>query len=224
MVAVLLWGTGCATSGGPERMVRYRPSVDDRRPWTWSMAAVPVPAAVGVPGSPVPGLTASGGVSRPNTLRTLRRGDKLMIYLRGIPQSEDLGYVVDDAGNINLPLIGSVTVDGKTTAEAERLVERTYVDGGYYQHINVIVVTQEEEYFVRGEVKREGRYPLSGDLTLLQAVATAGGYTDYAKLSRIEVKRGDEVLFFDASRIEKTLDRDPLIKPGDIIVVPRRIF
>jgi len=98
------------------------------------------------------------------------------------------------------------------------------VDGGFYRKINVAIVTEEGEYFVRGEVKQEGRYPISSDLTLLQAIAIARGYTDFARRGKIKIIRGVEDLTFDADAIEGGREPDPLIRNNDIIVVPRRLF
>lgn len=163
-----------------------------------------------------------GTADRP--LRVLKRGDKLVISLRGIPNPEEIQNVIDDNGNVTLPLIGSVRFEGKTQAEAERAVERAYVEGGYYRKIDAIVVAQDDEYFVQGEVQRPGRYPLSGELTLLQAVSAAGGYTDYANPKRIRIRRGGDARRFNARRIERRRETDPLIRRGDIVVVPRRWF
>lgn len=154
----------------------------------------------------------------------LRRGDRVNVFLRGIPTPEDISDVVDELGNIKIGLIGSVRVAGLTTAEAEKAIERAFIDGGFYRRIDAIIVAQGDEYFVRGEVQRPGRYPMGGDISLIQALSAAGGYTDYARRSRISIIRGGESLSFNASRIERQRDPDPLIKPGDIIIVNRRVF
>jgi polysaccharide export outer membrane protein len=154
----------------------------------------------------------------------LKRSDKIMIYLRDIPRPEEIKAEIDVNGSVNLPLIGTVQIEGKTTAEAIDLIEKAYIDGGFYRKISVIVTAEEDEYFVMGEVKKEGRYSLSRDLTLLQAIATAGGYTDYAKKSKVEIIRGKEVNVFNGVRIEERKDEDPLIQPGDVVRVPRAII
>ena len=123
-----------------------------------------------------------------------------------------------------MPFLGEVNVDGKTISEAERMIESLYIDGGYYRKITVIIVAQDEEFFIQGEVQRQGRYPISGEITLLQAIAMAGGFTDFAKETRIEVRRGDKVLIFNAKRIRELKDKDPVIKPRDNIIVGRRWF
>jgi len=209
--------SGCASDSiQNKRLARYRPETGERTPWLWNQSSAPTRAEED-------NADASKSVSRSLVSRTLAHSDRVDIYLRGIPQPEDIIDVIDDLGNVNLPLTGRVRIEGKTTSEAEVLIEKRYIEGGYYKNINVIVVAQADEYFVRGEVKREGRYPLIGDLTLLKAIATAGGYTDYAKSSRIQVISGKKILAFDARKIERLKAEDPLIKPGDVIIVPRRI-
>ena len=227
-LAALSLAAGCATESGPgKRQARFRPDMTNRSPWLWTDdTGIKAP----VRNDPVQANPGTTAVTPPpagsNTInRVLKRGDKIVIYLRDIgPSSEEIKDEVDANGNVNLPLIGTVHLEGKTTAEAEVLIAKMYIDGAFYQKVSVILTAQEDEFFVQGEVKREGRYPLSRDLTLLQAMATAGSYTDYAKKSRIKIIRGDKVLEFNAEKIEERKEKDPLIKPGDIIVVPRRII
>jgi polysaccharide export outer membrane protein len=147
----------------------------------------------------------------------------VIIQLRAIPSPEDVREVVDENGCVTLPYVGRIRIEGKTSSEAEQMVERAYVEGQFYPKIDVIVVPEAEEYFLRGEVARPGRYPLMRDMTLLQSVAAAGGYTDFAS-SKIRVFRGERVLDFSARQIERGRARDPLVKPGDIIVVRRRFL
>jgi polysaccharide export outer membrane protein len=155
-----------------------------------------------------------------NPGKALGRGDRINVFLRGIPKPEDVMEVIDDDGDITLPLVGTVRVAGMSTAVAEKTIMQAYIDGDFYSKITVIVVTQEDEYFVRGEVNRQGKYELTPGLTLLQAIPAAGGYTDFAKPSDIKIIRGDEVLRVNAERIEKRREKDPLIRPDDIIIVP----
>lgn len=219
--------SGCLSdSASDSRFGRYRPIVNDRSPWLWGGAGADSGQDLSAEGRGGRNNAAGDPVAgNPDRLsRVLKGGDTIWIYLRGIPHPEDIKDAVDQLGEINLPLIGTMTVEGMTTSEAESAIEKAYIDGGYYNKINVIVVAQEDEYFVRGEVNQPGRFPLSGDLTLSQAVATAAGYTDYAKPTQIKLIRGEEVLIFDGNRIDQRKDRDPLVSPGDIIVVPRRII
>ncbi|MDD4871194.1 MAG: SLBB domain-containing protein [Kiritimatiellae bacterium] len=209
--------SGCLlTPISDKRIARYRPQVSDRASFIGIQ-----PASVAV-NNAVTGVPATNAM-----IRMLNRGDRVIVELRGIPVPEAIRGEVDDLG-LNLPLIGRVRIDGKNTFEAEKLIEKTYIDGGYYTKINVMVGKQDDEYFVTGEVNKQDKYLMTGDRTLLQAITSAGGYTDFAKKSKVKVMRGQgkdkQILFFDCERIEKGKEKDPLIKPGDIIEVPRRIF
>jgi polysaccharide export outer membrane protein len=140
------------------------------------------------------------------------------------PVREVIEDVLDETGCVTLTHVGRLVIEGRTPSSAERLIERAYVDGGIYKRVNVNLVAQENEYFVQGEVKTPGRYPLSTDVTLMQAIATAGGPTDFAKMSRIELYRGGQVSEYDTRKIESRQTPDPVIMRGDRIVVRRGIL
>ena len=152
----------------------------------------------------------------------LKKGDKIVVYLRGIPVPEEVPNIINTLGEITLPHLSPVKVAGMAPEAAERMIEKRYIDGGIYRIITVIIVAEEGEYFVRGEVKSPGRYTLSGDRTLTQAIATAGGYTLYANPSKITIHRGSRTIKADARAIEKGKAEDPLIESGDVIIVKKR--
>lgn len=152
----------------------------------------------------------------------LSPGEEVKTSLRGIPKPEDIRNVIDNTGHITLPLIGQVPVAGLSASQAERLIESSYVDGGYYRNINVIVVSEDKSYFVQGEVNQQGRYRMSGKITLLKAITEAGGYTPFANRRNVKIIRGDEVLQFNARNIARGRDPDPEIQANDIIEVLRR--
>jgi protein involved in polysaccharide export with SLBB domain len=213
----LLLFAGCASDPlAGQRMARYTPDVDGRTLHATSASTVDTSDADAAgPAKDVPAVPSA-------PRRTLEAGDTVAIYLRGIPNPEDIQDIVDDQGHISLSLLGPVRVAGRTTSEVERIIEDAYIQGGYYTKINIIVVSQEAQYFVRGEVKREGKYDLQGDMTLIQAIAAAGGYTRFANPRKISIIREDDILECDAVRIEDRKEEDPRIKPDDVVVVPKR--
>lgn len=158
------------------------------------------------------------------THRILSRGDRVLISLRGIPRAEEIKNVIDGKGEVTLPYIGQVRVADLTPSEAERVIETAYIDGGIYRGINVIVVAEDKVYFVQGEVSRQGKFSMSGYVTLLQAITEAGGYTPYANKKNVKIIRGDQVLFFNAREIENGKEQDPAISSDDIIVVQKSVF
>ncbi len=237
VLLVLLVG-GCATRGtDDQRLARYRPDGAQRRPWEWgpkaavqAVPAVPV-AAVAVVGASATNAAVSPVAAAPvdpipNSYgeegAVLRRGDSIIVYLKNIPRPEDIKEEVDAVGYITLPYIGKIRVSGMSTSRAEDDIKAAYISGGYYKKIDVIVVAEAGTYYVRGEVKRPGVFLVSGDLTLVQAITSAGGYTDFAKPSKIKVIRDRQDMTFNGDRIEDGKDPDPLIKAKDTIIVPRR--
>jgi len=215
---------GCASGlGRSTPMAKYQPDVDDRQVWPDERKIDERPGRDDGAASPWGSSSStSGGSITDMTSRQLQAGNRIGISLLGIPEERDLKDVIDDRGTVTLPNIGRIKIAGMTTSEAEEVIENAYVRGGVYRQIEVIVVTQEEEYFVQGEVKREGKYPLMGDATLLQVLATAGGYTEFADPRKVQVIRKDGVTIYDAKAIEARRAEDPLIQHGDVVKVPRR--
>ena len=167
---------------------------------------------------------AVAALSAEDQSRRLQAGDRLEIHLRAIPNPENMKSVVDENGTLNFPFIGAIKVVGLTCSEAERLVEKAYVDGGIYRHITVIIVPPESEYAVQGEVLRPGPYPLSRDMTLMQALSRAGRFTEFADATRVKLIRGKETLEINVKRIEQNKEKDIIVKPGDVILVPKSIW
>ncbi len=106
-------------------------------------------------------------------------GDKVRVT---IFNEKDLSgdFEVNGQGEIALPLIGQVKVSGKTISEAEAIFVRKY-DADYLVNprINVEVLNY-RPFFILGEVKNPASYPFQNGMTVINAVALAGGYTPRA--------------------------------------------
>ena len=114
----------------------------------------------------------------------MRPGDPIIITLRGIPGypggQQNIEGILDENGSINLPFLNFIEAAGKTASELEREILTRYVSEGYYRTLGVNIIIPTQSYFVRGEVRGPGRFPLTGGVTILQALAAAGGYTEFA--------------------------------------------
>jgi polysaccharide export outer membrane protein len=134
-------------------------------------------------------------------------------------------YRVDAAGQIMLPLIGLMQVQGMTTLElAARLREQ--IGGRYYVNPDVSVALKEsnsQRFSIDGSVGSPGVYPVVGRTTLMEAVARAGGVAGNANLRRVVVFRqinGQRMAAaFDLQAIREAQMEDPLIFASDIIIV-----
>ena len=230
-VALAVLAAGCATAPSidDKRIARYRPEEQGRNPVAWAsltqatVVAVADTNATASVSSP-PGLADSVTNKESSAAQKLRRGDSIRIYLKWSKDQDELRVVIGGNGQVNLPLIGNVDIADKTPPEAEKYIESMYVDGKYYKKITVIVVPAESEYFIQGEVKHEGKFVITGDLTLMQAIAQASGFTDYAQKKEINLRREGKVQVYNGERINAGLDTDPLVKAGDTIFVPRRWY
>lgn len=133
---------------------------------------------------------------------------------------------VNAAGAISLPLIGAVTVAGLTSQEAEARIADRYREK-YLQNPQVSVFIKEyttERITVEGAVVKPGIFPLSGQITLLRALAMAGGFGPIADSSqvmlfRVNEQRQREVAVYDVAKIRSGKSDDPVIRGDDLIVV-----
>lgn len=141
-------------------------------------------------------------------------------------QVQDLNNTVEvsEDGTITLPLVGKMRVSGKTTREAEELIADK-LGKKYLQspQVSVSVKTYGKRITVSGAVKAPRVLSDDGNLTLTQAIASAGGTSDLADPSRIHIARLKNQHVQDAiynlNTIQAGQATDPLLKGGDIVVV-----
>lgn len=136
-------------------------------------------------------------------------------------------------GTVTIPLIGVVQIGGKTVEEATRLI-RDLFDKDYLVNPQVTLTVLEyakRRFTVLGQVQKPGTYEIPGEekVTLLQAIAMAGGYTRLANPSRITISRtvsGQKTtLVLDGKALALDASTKPFfVMPDDIITVAERIF
>jgi polysaccharide export outer membrane protein len=177
--------------------------------------AAPAPAAE----PPAPEAISEGGGYM------LKSSDVVQIALRGIPNAEAIESIIDENGLVNLPFINEVQAAGRTASELARHIRQIYLDEGIYRNISVTVVVPTRYYFVQGEIRAPGRYQLVSATRLSQAIAGAGGYTEFAS-GRVVIKRGGKIVknIRNARRLERTPGDDILLEPDDIIEVQRSLW
>lgn len=128
-------------------------------------------------------------------------------------------YRIDAVGQILMPLIGEVDAMSKTAGELAQEIERKLRDG-YLKRPSVSAeIASFRPYYLLGEVRSPGYYSYAYGLSVIKAVAVAGGYTYRANQKVILIKR-------DFNGMKKTIEAhaDTLIYPGDIITVKERFF
>jgi len=129
-------------------------------------------------------------------------------------------------GRISLPLLNDIMAAGLTPMELRAALATGF--GPYVNDAEVSVVVKEIHSFkvsVIGMVKNPGRYELKSQATILEALALAGGLTEFAKRDRIALFRSDgrrwQRFGFDYGNvIYENAEQNFILRPGDIVVVP----
>ena len=183
--------------------------------------AAPVsPAAASAPAVAAPAAAPAGSTAEGGYL--LKVGDGLQVYLRGIPTPEVIEDVIDEAGMITLPFINEVQAAGLMASDLERTIRQTYLDQDIYRNITVNVVVPTRSYFIQGEIRAPGRYQIMSATRVSQAIAGAGGYTEFAS-GKVQIKRGGQIIkvIRNARRLERAPEDDILLEPDDVVEVLR---
>jgi len=156
----------------------------------------------------------------------LKAGDTVYITLTGSGGlNEQLETVVDEQGDVKLRFIGAVKAGGRTTTELEREIEAEYTERQkIYKEVVVRVVVPNTYYFIGGEVRQPGRFPMIGRVTLSQAIVAAGNFTEWANSKRIFLVRDNERREINFRDIREDPTEDVELQPGDVITVDRSTF
>ena len=154
----------------------------------------------------------------------LRPGDSLAVSLQSIPDPTINNVQLDEQGVISLPYIGNLTAAGVTTGELSQRIKETYIERKIYKVVYVSVTVTERYVYIGGEVTRPGLIIWTPDLTLTKAIQSAGGFTLYAKESRVTIARDQDAYDINVTLAQKNPAQDVLLMPGDSIQVPRSAF
>jgi protein involved in polysaccharide export with SLBB domain len=165
----------------------------------------------------------AGAASINETLGRLRPDDLVTVVFTGSPSAPDRfdGRIKQD-GHISLPLVGTVLAAGKTTGDLEKEIHDLYVPR-FFINLNVNVNSENRYFFVDREVKKPDRIVHSGKITVLQAIASAGGFTDFANKKKVQLIRANgEIHRINCIKAQTNPELDLEVFPGDKIIVPRR--
>jgi protein involved in polysaccharide export with SLBB domain len=148
----------------------------------------------------------------------LGSGDKVQITTFGEPTLSGV-FDVSGSGEVALPLIGEVKAEGLTADAFARAVEAAFRDGFLKDPKVSVEVAAYRPFYIMGEVGKPGQYPFINGLTVLNAVATANGFTYRADTHHVFIKR-------EADPVEHRLDltTSTLVEPGDTIRIRERYF
>jgi polysaccharide export outer membrane protein len=150
--------------------------------------------------------------------------DALEITVFKVPELSKVVQVAD-TGTVNLPLVGEIPAAGLTAQQIER--DLTSRLGAKYLHNPQVTVLVKEynsqRVTMEGAFKKPGVYPIQGRMSLLQAIALAGGIDDQVSSDEVVVFRQKDgkrsAGRFSISEIRKGTSDDPLVVQGDVVVV-----
>lgn len=195
-----------------------------------SASSTPAPSvAAGSPAFPTaagstPDTPASGPVAASNDYR-IGPQDLLKLEVFGVPDL-NRSVRVNASGQISLPLIGTLQAGGLTAEQlAADIAARLAQD--YLQNPQVTIFIEEftsQRVTVTGAVKTPNVFPLKGKMTLLQAVAQAGGPTSVANLGSVKILRPApdgtrKTLEYDLAAIRDGATPDPEIRGEDVVQI-----
>lgn len=148
----------------------------------------------------------------------LDAGDEIRILVYDEPDLT-VETTINDDGKINFPLIGIISVKGKTGPQVQKLIHKGLL-GDYLLNpsVQVDIITY-RPFYIHGEVNKPGAYPYKPGLNIDQAIALAGGLTERASVSKIYVKKSQKKTK-KAKKVKLTYS----VSPGDIITIEQSFF
>jgi polysaccharide biosynthesis/export protein len=156
-------------------------------------------------------------------------GDTFDIIFELSPEFNQTAVAVQPDGFVTLKGVGDLLVKGQTVPELTETLRGAYSKILNDPIISISLKDFEKPYFiVDGQVSRPGKYDLRGTVTLTQAIAIAGGFTDKARHSQVLLFRRINSQWMhaeiiDVKKMEKAgkLTEDVKVRPGDMMFVPK---
>jgi protein involved in polysaccharide export with SLBB domain len=157
----------------------------------------------------------------------LAAGDEIAVRFIVTPDL-NASVVIGPDGRGVFPLIGAVRVSGLTSDQADRVLGQAYAGVLRNPQLEVLVTAYSaSQFYIGGEVKEPGAKAMKAEISLTQAVLTAGGFTDAARSGKVVVLRthpGDprpQLRVVDVKAVLHDGAADVVVRPGDVVFVPR---
>ena len=162
---------------------------------------------------------AAAGVGSPGDSNKLGPNDRLRITVFGQPTLTG-EYTLDGNGVLAFPLIGNVPASGSTTSELQQKIAAK-LNPEYLINPSVSAeIVNRRPFYVIGEVQKPGNYPYVTDMTAVNAVAMAGGFTRRAKKNDFYIRRLDK----DGKMVRIEANAGTVLQAGDTLEVRERVF
>ena len=160
---------------------------------------------------------------------TLGPGD---IFEVRVFMNKDLSnlYRVPQSGYINFPLIGKINVTSRNQVDIAEEIQNKLGDK-YLQNPQVSIFIKEfrsMKIFVFGEVKNPGTFPFEDNMTIIQALTLAGGFSPLADKNKINITRvlegKEKKIIVPVEEIGKGKAKNLFLQPDDIVYIPQSYF
>lgn len=187
----------------------------------WRVILVGLALSISTACASIPQPDAGEGLgSQVREAPTYRLGaaDKLRITVFG-EEALSGEFLVNGSGQVSMPLIGEIQATGLSLPEFQERVGRALAEGYINEPRVSVEVLNYRPFYILGEVKKPGEYPYTSALTVVNAVATAEGFTYRADTRRVFIKRADS----NAEQLY-TLTTAIQVAPGDTIRIGERFF
>ena len=168
--------------------------------------------------TPIVPMAAAGGGS-PGDSNKLGPNDRLRITVFGQPTLTG-EYTLDGNGVLAFPLIGNVPANGVTTSQLQQAIAaKLKPDYMVNPNVSAEVITR-RPFYVIGEVQKPGNYAYVSDMTAVNAIAMAGGFTRRARKNDFYIRRLDK----DGKVVRIEANVGTVLQAGDTLEVRERIF
>ena len=136
------------------------------------------------------------------------------------------GFTVNSQGNIRVPTLGEINVLGNTVDEVRELIEKELLDRYFREEANIFVTVKLAgiRYTTLGEIGSGGQVIYKEQVSIMEAVANAGGITEFGDMTDVKIIRqypggGEKVHSIDLTSINATKSPYYYIQPNDLILV-----
>jgi polysaccharide biosynthesis/export protein len=176
------------------------------------------------PATGEPSKSSIAQVHDVNSSVRLGPGDLLEVSVYNVPELTSKARV-NSSGDIYLPLINYVHLEGLSAEDAERVIEKRLADGGFVKSPHVTILVEQSSSqgaSVLGEVGRPGIYPVVGEPRLFDLISAAGGLTEKAGRSITLTHRSQpdaQITIPIAHNLEDSPTSNVSVLPGDTIIV-----
>lgn len=190
------------------------------RPARYAAALLAVALTAGCTGQTYPAVDVAEANARLPQGPGLEPGDKVRITVFDEPTLTG-DYDVGADGSVTMPLIAQVPAAGHSARQLSDAIGTRLTQGGYVIKPRVAVdVLAFRPFYILGEVNKPGEYTYVGEVSLLQAIAKAGGFTARAQTSKVVVRRKS----WQGGRTVPVGDPGLIILPGDTITVQESLL